>query len=273
MSGERSRISLKLLWPVAFMLSWAIEPSIRTRRDIARTVVLATVSCVVATLAIECLVQWLSWVDATTAIRGFIIAFVESAAISAVAAFFVSRSQLALYEAKLAAEHASLVDPLTGLMNRRAMNALVESTNGGTLALLIADIDHFKRINDTYGHLAGDQVIAAVGMALAEALAAFGPLARVGGEEFALIASEASGESILAQMDAARRRIAETPIVVGGRALRVTVSAGLATAGPDHDFDALYTEADRALYLAKTTGRDRVLRFPDSGLDPEKLCA
>lgn len=255
------------------MPSFDIVPNVRSRGDISRAVVLAGAACVVAALTIECLVQWISWVDTSTAIRGFIIASAESAVIAAAAAFFVGHSQLALYEAKQAAERASLIDPLTGLMNRRAMNALVESTNIATLALVIADIDHFKRVNDTYGHLAGDQVIAAVGATLAEALGEFGPLARVGGEEFALVASEASGESILAGMDAARRRVAETPIIVGGRALHVTVSAGLATGGAGHSFDALYTAADRALYLAKTTGRDRVLRLSDAIRDPEKLCA
>ncbi len=267
--------------PGPLMLSRVFSLNIRNRQDIWRRVALMTTLCVFASDAIECLVEWVSWVNTPTAIRGFIIASVESGCITAPIAFFIGRMHLALYNAKQAAERASLTDPLTGLMNRRALNARVDNLSGATLALVIADIDNFKRINDTYGHLAGDRVIEAVGQALAEALAEFGPLARVGGEEFALLANNASTKSIAEPLEAVRRRIADTPIVVDGRAIRVTVSAGLATGGPDHKFDTLYSQADRALYLAKTSGRNRVLKFEDVAAFvarpapgvPEMMCA
>ncbi len=268
----------------ALMISRLLSPTIRDKREIGRWVALVTISSISASVGIECLIEWLFWVDRSSAMRGFMIAFFVSGCVSAPIAFAIAHIHLALYEAKQAAERASLTDPLTGLMNRRALTVRAKSLNGVTLALVIADIDHFKRVNDTYGHLAGDQVIAAVGRALAEALAEFGPLARVGGEEFALLAGDASSKAIAQRAEAARRRIAETPIVVDGRALRVTISAGLATAGSDHKFDTLYSQADRALYLAKTNGRNRALKFedvdalgansaPGASISPEKMCA
>jgi diguanylate cyclase (GGDEF)-like protein len=130
------------------------------------------------------------------------------------------------------------------------------------LALVIVDIDRFKRVNDTHGHLAGDAVIRGVGQMMAAELGVFGRVARMGGEEFALLSSGASPETLVAKLIAFRERVESTPILIGGAAVRVTISAGIALRGAGETFDQLFSEADRALYLAKATGRNRVRFSP-----------
>ena len=249
-------------------------PTISSDREVRRFVAIVVLISVVASVSIEGTIEWFARSDFQTVLRGFTISGTEAGLISCFVAYFIARAYRAVYEAKQAAERASLTDPLTGLLNRRALNARAETLTGATLALVIADIDHFKRVNDTYGHLAGDKVIAAVARHLSEALAEFGPLARVGGEEFALLTGVGTSQSIAARVEEARRGIAETPIAFEGEPLRVTISAGVATAGAGYTFDTLYSQADRALYLAKTSGRNRVLRFEDTAaLEFQKVCA
>jgi len=125
--------------------------------------------------------------------------------------------------------------------------------------LVIADIDRFKRVNDTYGHLAGDEVIRSVGQMMASEFGELGRVARVGGEEFALLSSGVASEILEAKIIALRDRVAATPILVHGVAVRVTISAGVAQQHTGQTFNQLYATADRALYAAKAAGRNRVL--------------
>ena len=99
----------------------------------------------------------------------------------------VGSAQLELYRAKQLADTLSRTDSLTGLANRRALIEAAEATLPEVLALAIFDIDRFKAVNDTYGHLAGDAVLRSVGRMMDEELGALGRVARVGGEEFALL--------------------------------------------------------------------------------------
>jgi diguanylate cyclase (GGDEF)-like protein len=134
------------------------------------------------------------------------------------------------------------------------------------LALTIFDIDRFKSVNDAYGHLVGDAAIRAVGRMMQEELGALGLIARVGGEEFALLTSRASLEDMVEGLLAFRDRLRATPILIGDVTLRVTVSAGVALRENGDGFDRLYGLADRALYEAKAAGRNQ-FRFPPS-LEP-----
>jgi GGDEF domain-containing protein len=155
-------------------------------------------------------------------------------------AYYGARSNLALYQAKCEAERSSLTDPLTGLMNRRAFMQMSECEDGVQQALVVFDLDRFKRINDIHGHQAGDVVICRVAEALQSVLGAAGEVARVGGEEFALLAP--------------------MPIAIDGGTIRTTISAGLALRAPGESFANLYRRADQALYAAKKAGRN-CLRF------------
>ncbi len=131
------------------------------------------------------------------------------------------------------------------------------------MALVIADIDRFKTVNDTHGHLAGDEVIKMVGQAMQSELSAFGRVGRIGGEEFALVSPLAATDKLMVGLWSFRDRIAATPIVVGSASVTVTISIGVACRKKGQGFDALFADADRALYLAKASGRNRVVSAAD----------
>lgn len=160
----------------------------------------------------------------------------------------------------------AMTDPLTGLHNRRyALRRMGEMTTaaiatGRGFALLLADLDHFKQVNDRFGHVAGDDVLAEVAARLRAGMAPDDLLARIGGEEF-LIALP--GSSCAEASDRARRLcelIAGTPIrLKDGRSVTVTMSVGIATSGPGLLPDQVIDAADRALRAAKTQGRNRVI--------------
>jgi diguanylate cyclase (GGDEF)-like protein len=153
------------------------------------------------------------------------------------------------------------MDPLTGLLNRRGLLAQVGGDGRhGTLRLLIVDVDHFKSINDTHGHDMGDEVLRELARVLSRRVAPRGRVARLGGEEFAVIgtAGELSPALALALLADVRQHRFQ-------RGIAVTISIGMAegeirgAAQGDADWSALYRRADRALYEAKTTGRNRVV--------------
>jgi diguanylate cyclase (GGDEF)-like protein/PAS domain S-box-containing protein len=152
----------------------------------------------------------------------------------------------------------ALRDHLTGLHNRRHLMAgltrLVDA--GGPLSVALIDIDHFKRVNDRYGHAAGDTVLVRTAAVLRRAVRHGDLLARYGGEEFVLVLT---GGDALHRVDALRDLIAGTPIDVGdGRTVTVTFSAGVAELTGPETPETLLENADLALYAAKNAGRNRV---------------
>jgi diguanylate cyclase (GGDEF)-like protein len=157
-------------------------------------------------------------------------------------------------------------DPLTGLVNRRRFDErLAEALTGAVgirapFSLVLADLDHFKRVNDTYGHPAGDAVLVELARRLEARRRADDTLARLGGEEFALLVARADKAGATAAAERVRRDIGARPFVLDdGVRLDLTVSLGVATY-PDDGGDAatLLARADEALYRAKHGGRDRV---------------
>lgn len=164
---------------------------------------------------------------------------------------------------------AAVTDPLTGLYNRRyALPQLARMTQEARarkqgLAVMIADLDHFKTVNDSYGHAVGDAVLQQVAARLRIALRPGDLLARIGGEEFLIAAPRASCAQATATAHALCRVVADTPIMIPGcpAPLRQTISVGLAmNTAKAHQRapDALLAQADRALYSAKTGGRNTV---------------
>jgi diguanylate cyclase (GGDEF)-like protein len=174
----------------------------------------------------------------------------------------MGRAHLNVHLARQEAERLSRTDPLTGLPNRRAFYDAAAELKGGTMALAIADIDRFKRINDRHGHAAGDAALVAVAKIMHDALSDLGVVARLGGEEFGLLSAESDAAKVKDRLQAFRERVADAPIAVGGEMIAVTVSAGFAVRA-DAEMDALYSAADRALYVAKSAGRDRVVAFDE----------
>ncbi|HKW78807.1 MAG TPA: EAL domain-containing protein [Candidatus Limnocylindria bacterium] len=172
--------------------------------------------------------------------------------------------------AERALEHRALHDELTGLPNRvllldRLEQSILSSRrHHGTFALLVMDLDHFKEVNDTFGHPAGDELLAQVGPRLRELLRESDTVARLGGDEFALILSGAG--------DTAAQRVARgvldalaEPFVVEGQALRIEASMGIVLY-PQHgeDSDTLLRRADIAMYVAKRAGSTAVAYDPSA---------
>lgn len=152
------------------------------------------------------------------------------------------------------------VDPLTGLANRRELGAAMEAAlrevhrDDAPLCLALLDIDHFKDVNDSYGHAAGDEVLVQVASSLRSNGGGLGTIARHGGEEFAWLMPYTD----LAQARRLCEALRET-VAYASQALPVTASIGLVQALPDDTVSSLMQRADRALYAAKRGGRDRVV--------------
>lgn len=154
-------------------------------------------------------------------------------------------------------------DGLTGMANRRSfdreLDQMFNAYRGGGRSFVLAlfDIDHFKSVNDTHGHQAGDQVLRDVALAVRRGLPDADLTARFGGEEFAVLMSTPIAAAARS-LDDVRREIGRTPINVGGIDIRPTVSIGVAETRDDAVVSGLLRRADEALYAAKNTGRDRV---------------
>lgn len=149
-------------------------------------------------------------------------------------------------------------DPLTGLYNRRSFNARAPSEPEHGDAILFLDIDHFKQLNDRFGHAIGDQVLSMMAQAVQSILPASALLARQGGEEFVVFLPASAGDAVL-HAERIRKTVADLRFPTLGSALSVTTSVGIARAVQQGDkLSDLCREADRALYLAKDRGRNRV---------------
>ena len=168
----------------------------------------------------------------------------------------------------------AMTDALTSGRNRRAFDAelngrLAEWNRRRTpLALMMIDVDHFKKFNDTHGHLAGDEVLRNVARNLRQCVRQMDMVARYGGEEFAIIMPAANLHDAEPGAIAAVVHIAKCQIEFQGKTLQVTVSGGLAQAQTDEDAAALIKRADEALYAAKKGGRNRVYVHDGSEVRP-----
>ncbi|MDD5176041.1 MAG: diguanylate cyclase [Sterolibacterium sp.] len=169
-------------------------------------------------------------------------------------------------------ERLSQTDSLTSLANRRHFMTLAEQElsralrYGGPLSLFMMDIDHFKNINDTYGHQTGDQVLQRLGALCLETLRDIDSVGRIGGEEFAVVLPHTDGEHALEVAERLRQTIARAEVVLEhSLPLSFTVSIGVTTLlGASANIDTLIGQADSALYQAKRAGRNRVWVFGNS---------
>jgi diguanylate cyclase (GGDEF)-like protein len=168
-------------------------------------------------------------------------------------------------------------DPLTGLHNRRHLDRvlvadLARRPRTGQLSLLVLDVDHFKSVNDRFGHAAGDTVLTSVAATLSAAVRTGDTAARLGGEEFVLVLPGAGRDQAVERAEQVRRQVAAVRHVLDGDDVGVTVSIGVAVCPADgSDPAALLRAADQALYTAKATGRDRVVAAAPG--DPDRVPA
>ncbi len=161
-------------------------------------------------------------------------------------------------------EQAALTDALTGMQNRRyfddALKEYIEEFRriGRPIGLMILDLDHFKQINDTHGHDAGDEVLRAVAKCLKDMTRYHDVVARLGGEEFAVVAPNMETDQLAKLAERIRKAVATTAVTAGTARLKVTTSVGLAVWDGKEPSEELFRRADMQLYQAKRLGRNRV---------------
>ena len=166
------------------------------------------------------------------------------------------------------ADHMARTDVLTGIPNRRAFMELGEQMSrlckrqDSPLSALLIDVDHFKNINDTHGHSAGDLVLQHLGALLDQQFRAADLCGRIGGEEFAVLLADTDGRTAASVAEKLRRTVASETIAWQAHILHVTVSIGVAT--HSHHLGTLLQNADAAMYQAKSSGRNRVVRHTDA---------
>ena len=166
------------------------------------------------------------------------------------------------------ADHMARTDVLTGIPNRRSFMELGEQMSrmckrqDSPLSALLIDVDHFKNINDTHGHGAGDLVLQHLGALLDQQFRAADLCGRIGGEEFAVLLADTDGRTAASVAEKLRRTVASETIAWQAHILHVTVSIGVAT--HSHHLGTLLQNADAAMYQAKNSGRNRVVRHTDA---------
>jgi diguanylate cyclase len=180
----------------------------------------------------------------------------------------------ALQENLDAVRNESLTDPLTSLSNRKYFDdtlakAIADArARGEALSLMMTDVDHFKKFNDSYGHLTGDQVLRLVAISVKQNVKGQDIAARYGGEEFAVVLPNTVLRSAITVADHIRRAVMTKELMkrsTGEHLGRVTISVGVAALQPHDSAQSLIERADSCLYAAKRSGRNRVI----SEADPE----
>lgn len=249
----------------------AARPSDTPAAPHARTLLVGTVAFSAA-LSYDLLSEYFAFIPVARILPGVGGVFWIGFLVFLVAVGTATAGQWALTEV------AALVDPLTELSRRHVLeDALRRETGrlkrtGGSLALVMVDLDHFKRINDTHGHRVGDQVLARVGRLLRSSARNLDLPARFGGEEFAVLLYDTEMEGALSFAERFRANLREMRVPVEGRpAVEVAASLGVAVGSDLVDPDALIEAADRAMYRAKSEGRDRVVSVKVEG--PDRLTA
>lgn len=188
--------------------------------------------------------------------------------------FLKSRSLIDLEETKAQLNYYATVDPLTNTFNRRHFLELSERkikrthTSNGHASFLLFDIDHFKKINDTHGHMVGDQILHGIAQICMKHLRTDDILGRFGGEEFVILLPETKLEDARNIAERLRLLVANTPLETEIGPIKTTISIGIALMERTHSvtIEQLLSRADRAMYLAKRAGRNRVIIWEERDL-------
>ncbi|HEX5871731.1 MAG TPA: diguanylate cyclase, partial [Longimicrobium sp.] len=255
-----------LLWTIA--RAWkAARPSDTPATPHARTLLVGT-AAFSAALSYDLLSEYFAFIPVARILPGVGGVFWIGFLVFLIAVGTATAGQWAITEV------AALVDPLTELSRRHVLEDALRreagrlKRTGGSLALVMVDLDHFKRINDTHGHRVGDQVLARVGRLLRSSARNLDLPARFGGEEFAVLLYDTEMDGALSFAERFRGNLREMRVPVEGRAaVEVTASLGVAVGSDLVDPDALIEAADRALYRAKSEGRDRLVSVTVEGPD------
>ena len=174
-----------------------------------------------------------------------------------------------LVSARESMRHAATHDSLTGLMNRGEIVAMLgrelerARRDRSPVCVLLGDIDHFKKVNDTLGHLFGDEALREVGRRLREQLRVYDGVGRYGGEEFLMVLPNCDLPNAMQRANELREIVASAPVACSGEEKLITMSMGVAISSNDgkNDLEAVLNQADAGLYAAKENGRNRVEHF------------
>ena len=200
----------------------------------------------------------------------FLIAIIAPLLIAPFISSYLIRVALELYIIETKLKKLTTHDELTGLYSRRNFFELAENyyslakRKDYVFTVVIMDLDHFKNINDTYGHLAGDQALKKIGSVLNKSMRSSDFIGRYGGEEFISLLPETSVDSALKFCEILHEKIKNTDINYEGKDIPITVSIGCTTYDPAKNkvqLDELIKQADEALYQAKHEGRNRTVQY------------
>ena len=176
------------------------------------------------------------------------------------------QSGLKLKEAYKRIEELAELDELTGSFNRRCIMRMLDeeiaraARSGAPCSVALIDLDHFKRVNDTYGHPTGDEVLRTFAITMFANIRSVDRFGRYGGEEFLLVLPDMANDGAARAMDRLRAIVADLDWSAFSPGMKVTLSAGVATLTPDETTDSFLARADSALYAAKAQGRNRIAR-------------
>lgn len=239
-----------------------------------RAMTLATIASILLPITIWFLFQ--GTMISAVLVAGVLLFFISCVKAGGVLSSTMHRSFCLTHElkdARDAAERLARKDELTGLNNRRAFyehgQALLDSSRGADsqLAMIISDVDHFKKINDTWGHSSGDKVLRAIADVHKSCLRSEELCARLGGEEFGVLLVVTDPGDACKVAESLRTCLMETQIDCGNGLVTVTASFGVATGG--QSLGELFRQADSALYRAKELGRNRVVCGVENAVEPK----
>ena len=238
--------------------------SIKNQRDvIAYTAGITVFSILVSEASIVAL-YLVGGVAAFTIKNAIIFAIILPLIIAVPITYAICTMSLRLANTKAELQKLADTDPLTRLRNRRSFFAAAEASlqsalsDGSPCALMVIDADHFKDLNDSYGHAVGDRALVAIADVLRENFRQSDYLCRVGGEEFAVLLHDIDSKDAQPLAQRLVNAVQNSPIVESNAIIEYSVSCGIADTGASYELATLFKAADDAMYVAKRQGRNRV---------------
>lgn len=266
---ERSVVFTLILTSQAMLLAWqAWSPRLQGVREHGRYLLTAGTGFLVLILLLRILFlaiagDWSSELAVPRDVQALTYLVTSTVVLLNTMGFILMQKEQAVEQQHEQAVH----DALTGLANRRALHEELgrhlsrASRSAQPIALLMLDIDFFKKVNDTHGHQAGDAVLRELSLRIQGRLRHHDLLARYGGEEFLVVLPDTPLDGALAVAEDVRRAVEETPFLVEGRSIAITISVGVHAGVPpgwEQIADGMIAASDEALYRAKQNGRNRV---------------